>query len=391
MKRWLLILAIPVLAAIILFAGFRLTRLGIQHRLRDKAAKAEAGVRSWAGQGRDPSDIISIMEQVKPALDAGDPHKAEGLLDNALKLLSDHPQSDHTESGDKSTLPVDAGTEPGSDLFVNPEPVSIDGYNGNAMEPFISADGQFLFFNNENYPGVNTNLRVAARTGKLSFHYIGEVYNVNSEALEAAPSVDRDGHFYFTTLRDYSRTMNSIYTGDVNGGLVTNVHPVPGDISPKTAGEINMDVSISPDGQTLYISRAVFVPGAPAPKKSKLIVARLKDGAFRIDPDSASIMKNINSSSLQYAPSISANGLELYFSRASQLMSGLDAAGARLRIMVATRASVKEPFGEPRVLTALTGFVEAPSISLDGKELFFHKKVGDRFAIYRAERKPTRQ
>ena len=44
--------------------------------------------------------------------------------------------------------------------------------------------------------------------------------------------------------------------------------------------------------------------------------------------------------------------------------------------MVATRTSVNESFGEARVLKALTGFIEAPTISLDGKEMFFHKKVG---------------
>jgi hypothetical protein len=45
------------------------------------------------------------------------------------------------------------------------------------------------------------------------------------------------------------------------------------------------------------------------------------------------------------------------------------------------------PFGEARALTGLTGFVEAPSVPLDGKEMFFHKKIGTTFAIYRAERK----
>jgi hypothetical protein len=147
-----------------------------------------------------------------------------------------------------------------------------------------------------------------------------------------------------------------------------------------------MDVSISPDGQTLYISRAVFAPGATVPKKSDLIVARLKDGAFSIDPDSDRIMKNVNTDALEYAPSISADGRELYFTRASQLIAGSTAPGARLRIMVATRTSVNEPFSEARTLTALAGFVEAPTIPLDGKEMFFHKKVGTRFAIYRAER-----
>ncbi len=44
--------------------------------------------------------------------------------------------------------------------------------------------------------------------------------------------------------------------------------------------------------------------------------------------------------------------------------------------MAATRASVSDPFGGPRVLSSLTGFVEAPTISLDRKEMFYHRKVG---------------
>lgn len=57
-----------------------------------------------------------------------------------------------------------------------------------------------------------------------------------------------------------------------------------------------------------------------------------------------------------------------------------------VRIMAAKRNSEDEPFGEPRVLAALTGFVEAPGVSPDGREMFFHKRVGDRFMIYRGER-----
>ena len=54
--------------------------------------------------------------------------------------------------------------------------------------------------------------------------------------------------------------------------------------------------------------------------------------------------------------------------------------------MVATRASADAPFGTPAVLSSLTGFIEAPTISLDGKEMYFHKKVGNRYAIFRANR-----
>ncbi|MGD0302495.1 MAG: hypothetical protein ABSE86_35925 [Bryobacteraceae bacterium] len=89
-------------------------------------------------------------------------------------------------------------------------------------------------------------------------------------------------------------------------------------------------------------------------------------------------MRNVNTGALQYAPAISADGLELYFTRATP--------AALPRIMLATRNSVNDPFGEPRVLEALTGFVEAPSISLDRNEMFFHKRVGEKFVIFWAER-----
>jgi hypothetical protein len=264
-----------------------------------------------------------------------------------------------------------------SDLYVDPQPITIAGYSGSAMEPFISPDGRYLFFNNSNDPGVNTNLQFAERTGRLTFRYLGELPGVNSDVLDAVPSLDTAGHFYFTTVRDYGRTLNSLYTGEFNGKGVANVRPVPGNISPNIPGSINMDAGISPDGQTLYISRAVIVPSAPAPTKSELLLARLKGGIFSIDPDSARILKNINTGDLQYAPAISADGLELYFTRAGP---------TSVNILVATRTSVNEPFGEPLALRQLMGFVEAPSISLDRKEMFFHKKVGDTFMIYRAER-----
>lgn len=381
MKRVLVIFGALILVGGVLFAGLRVKAQNTVNRLKEKAAKAQAGVISWAQEGRDPSAVLAVMNQVKAALDAGDPYKAEVLLDRALKMLNGP-----AKPGDQSPLPVYAGNEQESDVYVRPGPVSIEGYDGSAMEPFISPDGHYLFFNNENDPQINTNLLFAERTGKLSFRYLGELPSVNSEALDAAPSLDAAGHFYFTTLRDYDRTMNSVYTGEFDGKAVRNIHPLQGDISPKTLGMINMDVSISQDGQRLYISRALFVPGAPAPKKSDLMVARLKDGAFSIDANSDRIMKSINTDALEYAPAVSADGLELYFTRASLLMAGSETPGAMLRIMVATRSSVNEPFGEPRVLTALTGFVEAPTTPVDAKELFFHKKVGKNFVIYRAER-----
>ena len=48
-------------------------------------------------------------------------------------------------------------TEPSEyTAFGNPQRVTIQGYNDHAMEPFITRDGRYLFFNNLNDPAVNT-------------------------------------------------------------------------------------------------------------------------------------------------------------------------------------------------------------------------------------------
>lgn len=285
---------------------------------------------------------------------------------------------------DRAALPLSVAPEKTSDLYGKAQPVVLSGYEGSAMEPFLSPDGRFLFFNNENDPAVNTNLHFAERTGKLSFRYLGELPGANSPVLDAAPSMDTSGRIYFTTVREYRRTLNSIYAGEFDGKRVANVRPLAGDINPKTLGTINMDVGISPDGRSLYVSRAVIVPGEGVPRKSELLLATRKDGAFHIDPDGPRILNNIATPALQYAPCISADGLELYFTRASQPTSITQ---SPVRILMATRESANASFGEARVLKELDGFVEAPTVSLDGKEMFFHKKAGSRFVIYRAERK----
>jgi hypothetical protein len=75
----------------------------------------------------------------------------------------------------------------------------------------------------------------------------------------------------------------------------------------------------------------------PAPKESDLLVAQRDGDRFSLDPNSAEIMRNVNTTALEYAPDISGDGLELYFTRASEETG--------LRIMLASRDSVDKPFG----------------------------------------------
>src|ERR1700730_10102518 len=58
--------------------------------------------------------------------------------------------------------------------FANPQRVTIAGYSGDAMEPFVTRDGRLLFFNNSNQ-SADTNLFWAVRIDDLAFQFRGEI------------------------------------------------------------------------------------------------------------------------------------------------------------------------------------------------------------------------
>ena len=68
-------------------------------------------------------------------------------------------------------------------VFTNPQPVTIEGYSQDAMEPFISPDGNYLFFNNSNSL-PQTNLYYATRIDDLTFQFQGEIGGANATGAE---------------------------------------------------------------------------------------------------------------------------------------------------------------------------------------------------------------
>jgi hypothetical protein len=70
--------------------------------------------------------------------------------------------------------------EPDHIAFAPPQAVSIQGYDGHIMEPFLSRDGSILFFNNLNAPTENTNLHWSTKINDTLFQYQGELDNVNT-------------------------------------------------------------------------------------------------------------------------------------------------------------------------------------------------------------------
>lgn len=242
----------------------------------------------------------------------------------------------------------------------------------------MTRDGRYLLFNNLNEPSVNTNLHYAERIDDLSFRYRGELKGVNTPALEAVPTMDRRNAFYFVSTRSYDTTSSTVYRGTFADGMVSGVELVPG-VSRQKPGIVNFDVDVSPDGDTLYFVDARF--GRRGPETADIVIAQRRAARFERASDSERIMQLVNTTTaLEYAPCISADGLMLLFTRART------GSGGGVAIFVSQRSRVTEPFGQPMRLVALDGFVEAPTLSPDERSVYFHKKEGGKFFIYRAGR-----
>ena len=259
--------------------------------------------------------------------------------------------------------------------FAQPQRVSILGYAGDAMEPFLSPDGQVLFFNNLNSPAVDTNLYYATRVDALTFQFQGEVGGANSTALDAVASMDNSGLFYFISTRSYATTASTVYRGTWSAGAISNLELVSG-IPAAAQGRVIFDAGISPDGNTLCFAEGDYSTGSLT--TANLVLADKTATGFTRSPQGATLLQQVNlTGGTQYAPALSASGLELFFTR---IQAGTPA------ILTATRTSTASPFGAPHILQALSGFVEAPSLSADGKSLYYHAYVNNQFLIYRATR-----
>lgn len=262
-------------------------------------------------------------------------------------------------------------------IFEHPEPVTIRGYSGDAMDPFLTRDGQYLLFNDLNVPSVSTDLHYARRIDDVTFEYQGEIEGTNTPAHEASPTIDRNNVLYFVSTRSYGQTLSTIYRGHFSNGHVAGVQLVPG-VSRERSGIVNFDVEVNADGDTLYLVDSQIVGGVR--QSAEIVIAVRHETGFERLYDSSRIMEKVNSDALQYAPCVSSDGLTLFFTRAQRGMR--DAA-----IYMATRRDASLPFGRPTRLTGLDGFVEAPALSSDERSLYYHKNEGGRFVIYRATRR----
>ncbi|MGE0079561.1 MAG: hypothetical protein AB7S48_17000 [Bacteroidales bacterium] len=267
-------------------------------------------------------------------------------------------------------------SEPASRLikFGQPQPVTISGYSADIMEPFLSADGETLFFNNSNHPSVNTNLHFAKRINDVTFEYQGELKGVNTESLDGVATMDNSNTFYFVSTRSYNQTLSIIYTGQFENDSVSNISLVLG-ITKNQVGWVNFDVEVSKDGNFLYFVDGRFDENGGPYEANIAIAEKTEDGFQRINSD---FLKNINTSALEYAACLSTDMLELYFTRVDAPISET----SMPRVYVSTRETVNEPFRKPYRIDMINGFVEAATISPDNRTIYYHKLEEQKYVLY---------
>ena len=256
--------------------------------------------------------------------------------------------------------------------------VSINGLSFDAMEPFISPNGNYLFFNNLN-DGINTKLYYATKINDSTFNYVGEITGTNQVAtphLDAVADMDSNDNFYWTSTRNYPNELNNLFHGTFSTGNVSEIERVQGDFNMNIPGWLVMDHGISLDGQFLYFNNARFdAANCLGPCETVLGIAQKNnDSTFSTLPNSTSILQKITDANyIYYAPCISSDNLELYYTR---YLKGQITSSTVFEICVAVRSNSTANFSVPKVLFSETfsNLIEAPTLTVAKNIIYYHRK-----------------
>ncbi|MBK7691773.1 MAG: T9SS type A sorting domain-containing protein [Bacteroidetes bacterium] len=263
-------------------------------------------------------------------------------------------------------------------VFGSPIDVSITGLSFDAMEPFISANGNYLFFNNLN-DGINTKLFYATRLNDSVFNFVGELNGTNQPTpphLDAVADMDALNNFYWTSTRNYPVDLDNLFHGTFANGTVSNIGRVQGSFYKNIPGWLIMDHGISTDGQYLYYNNARFDGICQGPCETELGIAqKVNDSTFNKIPNSDLLLHAVmDTNFIYYAPCISSDQLELYYTRYPK---GAITPSTLFEICVAVRNSPNDTFSAPHVLFSelIADLIEAPTLSTDMQRMYYHRKT----------------
>ena len=251
--------------------------------------------------------------------------------------------------------------------------VTIEGLTFDAMEPFISPDESTLFFNSLNSVDT-TDLYYATKVNDSTFIYVGllgGIHDTTANHLDAVASIDIQNNFFWTTLRDFPIIPETIERGIYSAGNITETSKVYGDFNIYSPGWLIMDAAISYDGNQLCYTNAYFnncMFGAPC-TATMGIAQKVNDSLFNKLPDTDAMFTNINDTSyIVYAPQLTQDGLEMYYTR---LLKNT----VNTEICVAVRNTPTGPFSLPLVIHSNLNFTpEAASPTTDKQKIYYHQR-----------------
>jgi len=256
--------------------------------------------------------------------------------------------------------------------------VTITGLTFDAMEPFISTDGNYLFFNNLN-DGETTRLYYASKVNDSTFTLVGEVNGTNqlvTPFLDAVADLDELNNLYWTSTRNYPIELDNLFHGTFNSGNVTEIGRVHGDFNKNIPGWLVMDHGISYDGELLYYNNArLDEVNCVGPCETEFGIAqKVNSSTFTQIPNSDLILQNINDINyIYYAPCISSDDLEFYYTR---YLKGEITENTLFEICVAVRTTPTDNFSIPAVLFSETigELIEAVTLTSDKSIIYYHRK-----------------
>ncbi|GAH14577.1 unnamed protein product, partial [marine sediment metagenome] len=196
---------------------------------------------------------------------------------------------------------------------------------------------------------------------------------VNSSDKEWDPSISADGlSLYFNSYRPGGFGNADIWvttrkTKADPWGTPVNLGPTVN----SSANETSPDISA--DGLSLY-----FGSDRPGGYGDRDLWVTTRNSTSDLWGTPVNLGPTVNSSACEHNPSVSADGLSLYFSEHEDVRGRPGGLG-RADIWVTTRKSKDDPWGTPVNLgpTVNTSVADAcPSISMDGLSLYFTSRRG---------------
>lgn len=277
--------------------------------------------------------------------------------------------------------------------FINEQKVEILWYDWDAMEPYISRDEKYLFFN-DNWTKTEKDLFYAEKVDDTTFKYIWEVKWVNTDEVDWNPTMDENYNFYFITTKYLTEenSLDTIYWWVFDNWELKNIKRVKWDINNWEIVEnnkyiwINMGVEITRDWNEMYTSYAKFKVWEIFPTEGYIKYAIKTKDWFEIAKNQDDIMKNINTNyAVEYAWEVSDNWLDIFYSQVEFWKV------PKFRLLHSSRNNKNEAFWIPKLINEPfkddeNAFVEGPTLSSDWKKLYYYKLDKWKFSIFMLEK-----